>query len=111
MHRITNTLNIRDLRQWVCWRTEERDGKLTKVPYSPLTAEKASKEHGCGGIGFVFTEDDPYCGVDLDKCREPESGEIEDWARELIEQLNSYTELSPSGTGVHILVKAQLPSG
>src|SRR3712207_6184709 len=34
--------NIRDLRQWLCWRIEERDGKQTKVPYSPLTAEKAS---------------------------------------------------------------------
>src|SRR5215203_1275376 len=100
---VVETQNIRDLRQWLCWRTEERDGKPTKVPFSPLTGEKASttdpetwadyseavkacKEHGCGGVGFVFTEDDPYGGVDLDKCREPESGEIEDWARELIEQ-------------------------
>src|SRR5215216_5690095 len=119
---------VKKLAQWINWRYEERDGEVTKVPICSHTGEqaavdrpetwasyseavKACKEHGCGGIGFVFTEDDPYCGVDLDKCREPESGEIEDWARELIEQLGSYTELSPSGTGVHILVKAQLPSG
>ena len=39
---ITETQNIRDLRQWLCWRIEERDGKPTKVPYSPLTGKKAS---------------------------------------------------------------------
>jgi primase-polymerase (primpol)-like protein len=39
---IEETQNIRDLRQWLCWRIEGRDGKPTKVPYSPLTGEKAS---------------------------------------------------------------------
>ena len=117
---------MKELAQWINWRYEERDGKLTKVPICPRTGElaavdrpetwgtyeeavRASIEHGHDGVGFVFTEEDPYGGVDLDKCRDPESGEIEDWARELIEHLGSYTELSPSGTGVHILVKAKLP--
>jgi hypothetical protein len=49
--------------------------------------------------------------VDLDKCLDPETGEIESWAREVIEELNSYTEISPSGKGVHVLVKATLPAG
>jgi primase-polymerase (primpol)-like protein len=39
---ITDTQNIRDLRQWLCWRYEERAGKPTKVPYGPLTDEQAS---------------------------------------------------------------------
>jgi putative DNA primase/helicase len=125
---IEETQNIRDLRQWLCWRIEERDGKLTKVPYSPLTGEKASttnpetwvgyslaveayREHGYGGIGVVFSEDDPFCGVDLDGCLNPEAGEIEGWAREIIEELDSYTEISPSGKGVHVLVRATLPEG
>src|SRR5215218_5561384 len=119
---------MKDLAQWINWRYEERDGKLTKVPICPRTGElaavdrpetwgtyeeavRASIEHGHDGVGFVFTEEDPYGGVDLDKCRDPESGEIEDWARELIEHLGSYTELSPSGTGVHVIVKAELPPG
>jgi hypothetical protein len=125
---IANTQNIRDLKQWLCWRTEERDGKPTKVPYSSLTGRMASstnpetwacyedavracKEHGYDGIGFVFTPDDDLCGVDLDGCLDPETGEIVSWAQEIIEELDSYTEISPSGTGVHILVRGELPPG
>jgi putative DNA primase/helicase len=119
---------VKERAQWLNWRFEEKGGKVTKVPISPHTGElaavdrletwgtyeeavRAAGEHGYDGVGFVFTEDDPYAGVDLDNCRDPETGEVEEWAKELIEQLNSYTELSPSGGGVHILVKAQLPQG
>src|SRR5215204_4137890 len=124
----TKTQNIRDLKQWLCWRIEEREGKPTKVPYSPLTGKKASstdpqtwasyteavkayREHGYGGIGLVFGEHDPFCGVDLDGCLNPETGEIEEWAREIIEELDSYTEVSPSGSGIHVLVKGKLLPG
>ena len=119
---------MRDLRQWLCWRIEERDGKATKVPYSPATGKRADstlpdtwtgyeeavsacKEQGYGGIGFVFTGQDDLCGVDLDKCLDPKTGEIEPWAWTIIEELDSYTEVSPSGTGVHILVRGALPKG
>src|SRR5215208_1775226 len=124
----TETQNIRDLRQWLCWRIEEREGKPIKVPYSPLTGEKASTtdpqtwasyseaveaygEHDYGGIGHVFSKDDPFCGVDLDGCLNPETGEIEGWAQEIIEELDSYTEVSPSGSGIHVLVRGELPPG
>ena len=77
---LTDTQNMRDLRQWLCWCLEERDGKLTKIPYSPLTGQRASstdprtwtgyreavrasKEHGYDGIDFVFTPEDNLCGV------------------------------------------------
>jgi hypothetical protein len=125
---VADTFNMRDLRQWLCWRIEERDGEPTKVPYNPSTGEKADstnprtwtshekavsvrKKHGYQGIGFVFTPEDDLCGVDLDKCLNPETEEIEGWAQEIIEELDSYTEISPSGTGVHILVRARLPEG
>ncbi|MBA2715246.1 MAG: AAA family ATPase, partial [Rubrobacteraceae bacterium] len=71
----------------------------------------AYREHGYGGIGFVFTPEDDLCGVDLDGCLDPETGEIESWASTIIEELGSYTEISPSGTGVHVLVRATLPEG
>lgn len=47
-----------------------------------------------GYDGFVFTASDPFCGVDLDRCTDP--GEIEPWAAEILDELNSYTELSPA---------------
>ena len=125
---VADKQDIRDLKQWLCWRTEERDGKPTKVPYSPLTGERASttdpgtwgsyqealsahRARGYHGVGLVFTAEDDLCGVDLDKCLDPETGEIESWAQEIIEELHSYTEISPSGTGVHVLVRAELPEG
>lgn len=121
-------MRAKDLRQWVCWRREERDGKLTKVPYTPRSgsrarsddpetwgtfaeAWKARRDGNHDGIGFVFTADDPFCGVDLDSCVDPETGEIEPWAAEILDELASYAELSPSGTGLHIIVRAALPEG
>lgn len=64
--------------------------------------------HG-GGIGFVFTAVDPYTGVDLDKCRDPETGSIADWAQAIIAALDTYTEISPSRTGVKLWTNGTLP--
>jgi len=119
------------LPQWVMWQKEFRNGKQTKVPYNPNACdirasvkdpqtwatfytckEKLESNQGkFDGIGFVFTATDPFCGIDLDKCRNPETGEIEEWANEIIKEVGSYTEISPSGTGVHILIKGELPPG
>ncbi|RDZ39560.1 hypothetical protein C5B91_19430 [Haloferax sp. Atlit-10N] len=63
------------------------------------------------GIGFVFTEEDPIVGVDLDDCRNPETGDVDDDAQDIIERLDSYTEISPSGTGYHVLIKGELLEG
>ncbi len=74
------------------------------------TAVPAVQKFKSDGIGFVFSPDDPYCGIDLDHCRNLETGETADWARAIIEAINSYTEISPSGDGVHILIRAAMPS-
>jgi putative DNA primase/helicase len=116
---------LRTADQFVCWREEDRDGDITKVPYSvhggrasstnpetwaPFEAATAyADEHSMAGVGFVFTEDDPYAGIDIDKCRDTETGDLEPWARKIVDALDSYTEVSPSGTGLHIFVKATLP--
>ena len=57
------------------------------------------------GVGFLFTPLDPYVGIDLDNCIDPD-GNIADWALDIIEKFNSYTEVSPSGTGVKIFVQS-----
>lgn len=110
--------------QWVLWRTEQRGVKPTKVPYGARTGEHAkstdpatwgSFEDACkafvggtyDGIGFVFSEYDPYCGIDLDDC--VEGGAIESDRRRWMETLDSYSEFSPTATGVHVIVKAGKP--
>jgi hypothetical protein len=70
-------------------------------------ASEAVNKYGCAGVGFVFTREDPYCGVDLDNCIF--NGEVKPWAVEIIETLESYTEVSPSGTGLKIWVEASKP--
>jgi putative DNA primase/helicase len=118
--------------QWVCWRYEERGGKLTKIPYTPGTGMRASATdlmtwrtfsealadyeidtppYG-GGIGFVFSSADPYTGIDLDDCRDPETGGIELWAQEILNRVpKGYVEASPSGTGIHIIVRGRVRGG
>ena len=123
-------LQLSDRKQWICWKSEHNDknpDKPRKTPKSPHTgfnvgvtnksgyagiddAIEAVKEHDLTGIGFVFTAEDDFVGIDLDHCRDPDSGEIEDWAQKIIDTLDSYTEVSPSGTGVHIIIKGKLPS-
>lgn len=108
--------------QWVDWSLENRGGKTTKVPYEAgsnrrakandsatwATFEEASAS-GKDGVGFVFSSGDPYTGIDLDGCRDPETGEVEAWATGVLDELDGYSELSPSGTGFHIIVRGKLP--
>jgi len=68
-----------------------------------------SVTEGHPNIGFMFSEDDPYCGVDLDGCVDPETGEITKLARQIIDRVDSYSEISPSGTGVKIFIKGTIP--
>jgi AAA domain len=111
--------------QWVAWRNELRDGKLTKVPY--VSAEQKAKsdapstwrphdeavlvrgaiDNGLGGgIGIMLglCADRWIIGIDLDTCRDTTTGEIEPWAQAVIDRLMSYTELSPSETGAKIFL-------
>ncbi|WP_207890234.1 phage NrS-1 polymerase family protein [Natrarchaeobius chitinivorans] len=114
--------------QWTCWRAADRDGKTTKVPVNPETGSFASTMDdrtwtsleraleyvatgAADGVGFVFTATDPLVGVDLDDCRDPEAGEPLEPASSIIEQLDSFTEVSPSGTGYHVLLEGDLPDG
>lgn len=127
---------LKDLKQWVCWKLElvknKKTGKekFTKVPYTPHAGKQKIKASSTGrstwrtfdqaltvykdrlfdGIGFVLAYDDPFVGVDLDHCIN-EDGTIEPWARAIVDKLNSYTEKSPSGTGIHIFIKGKLPRG
>lgn len=116
-------LNLRARSQFVCWKYEWLGGKWKKIPYNPKTGNKASStaystwsdfETACkavdkynfDGVGIMFSKG--LMGIDIDHCIDAE-GNISDRAREVINAVNSYTELSPSGTGVHILAFGELP--
>lgn len=124
MIRIPNEMT--EYKQWVLWRRVAMDGRLTKMPISPWSGKAAACDkpqtwttfrHACvalkrfraDGIGFVFTSGDPFCGIDLDKCRD-KNGRISQDSLNLIHQIGSYAEISPSGDGVHIIVRADLGS-
>lgn len=117
---------LKNLRRWVCWKQEEREGKLTKVPYSILNHTRASsvdpetwgsyedaligyhqKEYD--GIGFMFHEPDGYIGLDWDHVRDAATGEWDPTAFSEIIALTSYAEISPSHTGAHCIVKGRKP--
>ena len=114
---------IRDLAQWVGWRYQRKQGrdKPAKVPAGsvddPTTWQSfedvraAFEPQQFDGAGFVFTGSDPFTGVDLDGCRDPHSGAIEPWAMEIINDLNSYAEVSPSGTGVKVWLQGAKQPG
>jgi hypothetical protein len=122
---------MKRLPQWICWQLKDvDDGKggtnQKKVPFRTdgkpasttnpkdwVTFDAAVRalrmSDKFSGIGFVFTRDSGFVGIDLDKCRDAETGETEKWARAILNELKSYTELSQSGRGWHAVVKGSLP--
>jgi hypothetical protein len=105
---------LKELDQWVTW---NGDNKIPLTPSTlayanttdPSTWESFETALKRGRVGFVFTLTDPYVGIDLDECRNSMTGQIEDWALAEIEWFKSYSEVSPSGEGVHIFVRGKLP--
>jgi putative DNA primase/helicase len=110
--------------QWVVWKAV--GDKPDKVPYSARTGRKASStdlltwstfqealeayENGdFAGLGFVFSSADSYTGIDLDNCVDAD-GEIALWALEIVRYFDSYTELSATGSGLHIIVRGEVPN-
>jgi hypothetical protein len=113
-------------RQWVAWRFEDRDGKPTKVPVNPRTggnaistnpatwgslqdAERRAMRGDLPGVGFVLTPADDFTGIDLDKVV-TSTGDLEPWAADLVALAETYTELSPSGRGIRMIVRGKVPA-
>jgi putative DNA primase/helicase len=124
---------LQALPHWILWRwVQKPDGKWTKPPLQPDGRNAKADDpntwasfdfvrtafdtalgngHRFDGVGFVLTAQDPFCGFDFDNCLNT-SGEIT-LARvaEFVAALNSYTEVSPSFTGLRVIVRAKLPPG
>lgn len=105
--------DLKKVKQWVCW--DGRTGR--KTPINPrggaasstdpntwgsyLDAVESTNINGYDGVGFVFSKDDDFCGVDLDDCID-DNGKISEKAAKIVAELGSYTEISPSGKGLKI---------
>lgn len=114
------------LPQWVCWQPEEIGGKLKKVPYNPRSGRKASttvpqtwgtltqalKRIELGyfyGIGFVLSEADNYCMIDLDERQDREARQVSTpLGQRLFQTLGTITEFSPR-YGLHFMVRLERP--
>jgi len=111
---------MKALDQWVFYK------KGDKRPWNPRNNQPASvsdsrtwgtfkqvvqavKDYRGEGPGFVFTENDPYCAIDIDKCID-EDGQMDPEAQEIIDRLDSYTEVSLSGRGIHIIGRGKKPT-
>ena len=126
---LAETLTDRDA--WVCWEyvwKHDREG-WTKLPIDPSTGDAASSTDSetwssfeeaqqhyreteqTDGVGYVVSEEDIIVGVDLDDCVDAASGEIDSWAREVVDSIPSYWERSPSGTGLRGFGLGYLPDG
>jgi putative DNA primase/helicase len=123
---IPDDLSERD--QWVLWRKEERSGRTTKVPYqvgrrrasstdpNTWTSFEAVSNEWLGapdwytGLGFVFSANDPFCGIDLDDSLD-KMGNPKPWAQGIVERFSdTYIEISPSGAGLKIWVRGSVPA-
>lgn len=124
---------LKNLKQWCIYKLvwDEQRKKYTKIPYDANTGYKAKSNdestwsdyqtaldsietYGCNGLGFFFKP--PYFGVDIDNAEGEieryRSGDIEqNMIYEFIHSFKSYAEYSPSGTGIHIIARGELPPG
>lgn len=116
-------IELQQHEQWVCWSAEIVDGKPTKVPKCPFREcniditnpanlcsfqTAVGNAHKFSGIGFVLLETDPFCFIDLDAT---DDLDLHNRHVGILEAFDSYTEFSPSGQGLHIIVKGTTPTG
>lgn len=120
---------LKSLKQWCVWKYEERNGKTTKIPYDPNTLKHAKsndeqtwadldtarqvlQKTDANGLGFFFKP--PYMGIDLDDVAEDierfkQGQHTDNIVSEFYNTLKSYGETSPSGKGIHIILKGRVP--
>jgi hypothetical protein len=122
---------LRRLRRWVCWSWVWKKDKYDKPPLNPRTLRNARsndprtwgtfdetlaafRQGKCDGIGIMLGDlgdGRTLAGVDLDDVRDPGDGTLQPWAAWTVTRLDTYAEVSPSGTGVKMLCWGKLPPG
>lgn len=117
-----------ELDHWLVWRAKKINGRLTKVPYRAdrpsikasttnsstwtpyeVALETLNTDH-VSGIGWVFDDSDPMCGIDFDGVKDAD-GKVKPGILQFVKKLGTYAEWSPSGNGIHVIGKATLDKG
>lgn len=117
---------LRLLPQWVNWTAAPNGkGEITKIPLCPggtrrasttdsatwATFEDATANMNGHGLGFVFTASNNLVAIDLDKVVDTKTGKIVAWADRIVRRISTYAEISPSGSGIHLIGQGTLPTG
>ena len=117
---------LRRFDSFVLFQFAYRNGRWVKHPFQPngrlasstnpntwssfQSVSEAYQGGDWSGVGYVLGADDPFTALDLDKVIDRDRNTVEPWALQLVRDLDSYTELSPSGTGLHIFIRGELPA-
>ena len=120
---------LTDCRQWVCWRYNPAGTGDTPEsrPYCPNNGRKANlndpgswgtlreandamEKNGYAGVGYVFAKEDPYIGIEIEHCYDPESDTFSDLAQAIMRRQPTYAEFLPSGTGIHMIFAGEKPA-
>lgn len=118
---------MRSIPNWVVWGWWVRDDGKVKVPYDPKTGKGAKSNDPSTwgtynealarlrryprrytGLGFIFSEGTGLFGIDLDGC--VSDGKVTHWATKIMDRFPTYTEISPSGTGVKMFGIGEVPT-
>ncbi len=127
MQKLDLPARLVELPRWVCWQKQPNEKDPTKPRKVPMRADGGGKA-SCNrpatwgtfqqaqatlarkkydGLGFMLG--DGIFGVDIDHCMN--NGQLNELARDIMRRLPTYTEVSPSGTGLHLLALGTLPDG
>jgi len=117
---------LREQPNWVLYDLDnDKNGKPTKVPYQPSHPSKKARTNkpstwdtfdqavasmnGHAGLGCVTTKERNWVFIDWDHVIV--NGELPVWMQRILEQIRSYAEASPSGTGIHQIVQGTVHAG
>jgi len=117
-------IELKQIPRWVLWKETEvgEDRRIAKLPFQVngypasstnpnnwsdfFTVENTYQKGNYSGVGFVFVGDDNLVGIDLDDVRDVESGELTPFAQNILDSVDGYSEISPSGTGLKIFTRS-----
>jgi primase-polymerase (primpol)-like protein len=129
--------DLRELAQWCCWGWRWKhdakkpeashwvkkpfradgtglastDDPATWTTFDTALAVYQASEGKLDGLFYTFTAGDPFCGGDMDSCRDPTNGKLDPKAVAEVKAWATYAEVSPTGTGIKLVGRGRMPDG